>query len=291
MRNAVSVVILTKNEEALIARAIRSVYWADEIVVVDSESSDNTCDIARKMGAVIHSQPWLGWTGQHKKGVELASNSWILTIDADEVVTEELGCSIVRVLSDQPDPKDGFVVERRDDFMGSFIFNTRRRAKQDAFVRLFNREFSRYDENLSIHEEIRSPGKFVKLEGQLLHCRNSSIAEIVHTYNRNTDIEARDLYKERKRIGFLSIMVRPPIRFLWVYLWCGNWRLGTRGLIVAYMYAVTDFLRHAKAWEIGYRESKPERSDVSIRVTSKDVISHGRASGTSRRMQEADNEL
>jgi glycosyltransferase involved in cell wall biosynthesis len=271
MRNAVSVVILTKNEETLIARAMQSVSWADEIVIVDSGSCDRTCDIARQMGAVVHFQPWLGWTSQHKRGVELATHSWIMTIDADEIVTDELGRSIVKAMSGLPNPNDGYVVERRDDFLGSLIFNTRRRSKKAAFVRLFNREFSRYDERLSIHEEVRSPGKLIKLDGQLLHCRNSTIAEITHTHNRNTDIEAGDILRGRRKVGFFSVLIRPPLRFLWVYIWCGNWRLGTRGLILAYMYANAEFLRYAKVWEMASHELYPSTTGLSDRPASKAV--------------------
>ena len=112
-RAPLTVLILTRDEAAVIERAIRGVAWADEILVLDSESPDDTRERARRLGATVHVQPWLGWLDQKRRGAALARHDWVLSLDADEIVTEALGRSIRAALAQGPDPRDGFVVDRR----------------------------------------------------------------------------------------------------------------------------------------------------------------------------------
>ncbi len=103
----VSVTILTRNEEELIARCIASVGWADEVLVLDSGSSDRTREIAAALGARVYVQPWLGWVGQRARAIELASHDWIFVLEADEIVSDRLARSIVRALATSPTEGDG----------------------------------------------------------------------------------------------------------------------------------------------------------------------------------------
>jgi len=247
----VSVVILTKNEERLIARAISSVGWADEVVVVDSGSTDRTCELARALGAVVHHQDWLGWRLQHEAAAARATHDWIFSMDADEIVTPELAAAIVEVLRSNPDPRDGFVLERREEFLGTLMPNMRRRSNRRTFVRLYNRTQGRYDPALDIHEQVRCPGRLHSLEGPLLHWRNYTIGQQADTLNRNAEIEARMLVKAgTRRWPRLWLVGKPVLRFLWLYVGCGNWRFGTRGYIWSVMHSGAEFLRQAKAWEL-----------------------------------------
>jgi len=247
----VSVVILTKNEERLIARAISSVGWADEVVVVDSGSTDRTCELARELGAVVHHQDWLGWRLQHEAAAALASHDWIFSMDADEIVTPELAAAIVAALRSNPDPRDGFVLERREEFLGTLMPNMRRRSNRRTFVRLYNRTQGHYDPALDIHEQIRCPGRLHSLEGALLHWRSYTIGQQADTLNRNADIEARMLVRaDPGRWSRLWLVGKPVLRFLWLYVACGNWRFGTRGYIWSVLHSGAEFLRQAKAWEL-----------------------------------------
>jgi glycosyltransferase involved in cell wall biosynthesis len=247
----VSVVILTKNEASLIARAISSVGWADEVIVVDSGSTDQTCELAKGLGAVVHHQDWLGWRLQHEAAAARASHDWIFSMDADEIVTPRLGAAIVEALRDNPDPRDGFVLERREEFLGILMPNMRRRSNRKSFVRLYNRACGHYDPALDIHEQIRCPGRLHSLEGPLLHWRNYTIGQQADTLNRNAEIEARMLVrKSTGRRGALWLIGKPVLRFLWLYVACGNWRFGTRGYIWSVMHSGAEFLRQAKAWEL-----------------------------------------
>jgi glycosyltransferase involved in cell wall biosynthesis len=248
--NPVSVVILTKNEEQFIARAIASAWWADEVLVLDSGSTDRTVEVATALGASVHHQDWLGWRIQHEAAASLATHDWIFSMDADEIVLTELGESVVVALSSNPDPRNGYVVERRDEFLGTLMPNTRRRKNRKAFVRLYNRQFGRYDPDLDIHEQIRCPGRLIPLAGVLLHWRNYSLGEQVHTFNRNADIEAQMILKSGRRRGTLQLICKPFARFLWLYVLCGNWRFGVKGYVWSRLHAGAEFLRHAKAWEL-----------------------------------------
>lgn len=244
-----SVTILTKNEAAMIGRCISSVRWADEIVVLDSGSTDDTVAIAGQHGAVVHSQSWLGWVPQHKRAIELAKNDWVLVLDADEIVTPELAQSIMKVLRGAPDPRDGYVVDRRDELFGKMLPNMRRQSRRLSFVRMFNRLHSHYDPVATIHETILCPGNAHMLEGFLLHWRNVKFTEQCHKYVDNASLEADVLQAQGVNARFHHLLFRPILRFLWCYVWCGGARVGTVGLMQALMRANSEYLRYATLWE------------------------------------------
>lgn len=252
-----TVLILTRNEAAVIARAIRSVAWAEDILVVDSESADDTRAIAAELGARVVVQPWLGWLGQKRVGVEAAREDWILSLDADEIVTPRLAAAIRAALAADPDPRDGFVLDRQDEFLGELMPNMRRRAKRDAFVRLFNRRESGWDPAKIVHEEILCPGALHPLEGPLLHWRNYAIGPQLDTLNRNAALEAEMLRGRSRAALAFGMTVKPPLRFAWIYLRSGYWRHGLRGFAMAGLQSFAEFLRHAKAWEAGYVPPRP----------------------------------
>jgi (heptosyl)LPS beta-1,4-glucosyltransferase len=253
----VSVVILTKNEEGLIARAIASVGWASEVVVVDSGSTDRTCAVAAAMGAKVYHQDWLGWRLQHEAAAARASHDWIFSLDADEIVTAGLGESIVAALHADPDPRDGFVLERREEFLGTLMPNMRRKSHRLAFVRLYNRRCGSYDPDLDIHEQIRCPGRLIALSDVLLHWRNYSIGQQADTLNRNADIEARMLVRNGRRFGRFWLVAKPLMRFAWLFVLCGNWRFGIKGYVWSVLHSGAEFLRQAKAWELQSVQSAP----------------------------------
>jgi len=249
-RQPLTVAILTKNEELLIERAIRSASWADEVLILDSGSSDRTCEIATHLGARVVHQPWLGWRAQHQKAVDIATHDWVMKIDADEIFTPQLVESICAALDADPDPKDGFVVHRVDEFMGELVPNARRRSRRLTFVRLFNRQFSQWDPEVLIHERVKVAGKFRMLKGSLLHWRNASFSRIVETYNANADVEARIMLSRRPQgPSPLALIFKPMLRFGWVYFVCGGWRRGMRGYLRSVCIAMGEFISLAKAWE------------------------------------------
>lgn len=257
MRQPLTIAILTKNEELLIERAIRSCAWADEVLVLDSGSTDRTCEIAAREGARVVQQPWLGWRGQHQKAVDLARNDWVMKIDADEIITAELARSIDAALSASPDPRDGFALDRAEEFLGEFIPNPRRNSMKLSFVRVFNRRYSQWDPEVLIHERVKVPGDIHMLSGQLLHWRNPTFHRMVETYNANADVEARMLVKRYPEgPPFLLILGKPIARFGWVYFLRGGWRGGMRGFLYAGTRAMAEFMSLTKAWELAHAKPR-----------------------------------
>lgn len=249
-RALVSAVILVRNEEALIARCLESIAGVvDDVVVLDSCSSDRTREIATQLGARVFEQPWLGWIPQRALGIALAQHDWVLILEADEIVTPQLAASLREVLRRPMNVNDGYSVDRRDDFLGALLPRMRRRAKRLNFVRLFNRTRSQYDPALIVHDEVRVPGRAIPLDGVLIHWRGFSIVDQVARYAAYAPLEADVMTSRGERVHLASLVIRPWLRFGWCYLICGGWRLGARGFAHALMVASSEFLRHAALWE------------------------------------------
>lgn len=244
-----SVVIMTRNEADKIGRCLGSVVWADERLVIDSGSTDATTEIAASLGARVVQQAWLGFSAQRNRGAALARHDWIFYVDADELVTSELAAAVRAVMAGTPDPKDGYAVDRRGDFLGVLLPNEARPSKRRNFIRLYNRRYSAYDETMTVHEEVRFPGKAVPLNGLLLHWNGLSLDELVSLFNRYATVEARVLAQRGVRARGPDLIIRPILRFLWSYVASGGWRLGTRGLMHALLKASSDYMRYAKLWE------------------------------------------
>lgn len=245
----VSVVICTRNEEQLIERVIRSVAFADEVLVCDSGSTDATVERASAAGAGIIEQEWLGFSQQKNHAASLATHDWILSLDADEVVTPAMAAAIIDALGTRPDATTGFAVDRRGIFFGAELPNLERRSTRATCVRLYNRTHSGWDEQMSIHEVVRVPGEIRMLDGHLRHRRMLSMDDFFTVFNRNATIEAGDVLAQRPRVRALQVLTRPILRFLWCYVIRGEFRLGERGLVHACVAASSDLMRYAKAWE------------------------------------------
>lgn len=250
MTTPLSVVVCTLNEEAVIERCLSSVSWADERVVVDCGSDDATTALAERAGARVFHQDWLGFSAQKNLAASLASHDWILSLDADEIVTPQLARSIQEVLSRPMDPRDGYVVDRRGDFLGVLLPNGARPSKRRRFVRLYNRRHTSWDESMNVHEEMRCPGRRHRLRGPLLHWNDFSLDELVSLFNHYAGVEAAELYAAGRRARAVSVVYRPILRFLWHYLGTGDVRLGGHGVVHSGLKAVADYMRYAKLWEL-----------------------------------------
>lgn len=269
---ALTVIILALNEEEFIERCISGASWADEVLVIDSNSTDKTREIAAALGARVYEQKWLGWSKQRNKGIEVAKNDWVLFLDCDEIVTPELAQSIQDVMSRPMDERDAYSMERRGDFYGILLPNMARPSKRKSFVRLFNRRYSAYDENMIVHEEVCFPGKSIALEGVLIHWRGYVMDEYITIFNRYATVEAEMLNENGVRSSALKIFARPILRFLWCYVAMGGARLGTRGLIHAMLQATSEFIRYTKLWEMQHAERTLHPPASIYKDMSKDLL-------------------
>lgn len=272
----VTVIILTKNEAAFVDRCIESAAWADEIIVLDSLSTDGTREIARSAGATVYEQAWLGWLGQKARAIQLARNDWIFSLDADEIVTADLAKSIRAVFEGTapPDPRDGYVVERKDEFFGVLLPNAKRAALKFTFVRLFNRQFSRFNPETIIHETVLFPGKAIPLAGALLHWRNTTFLDQMRKDIENAPLECQLLVRKGARARPSDLLLWPVLRFLWLYVRRGFFRVGTRGFLQALMRAHADFLRYALLWEHQNVERQLHPPETLWKIPSKREPAH-----------------
>jgi (heptosyl)LPS beta-1,4-glucosyltransferase len=262
VKTPLSVVICARDEAAVIERCLAGVHWAAERLVVDSGSVDATKERAAATGARVIEHEWLGFSAQKNLAAGIAAHDWVLSLDADEIVTPELGDAIRAVFEGPMDPRDGYAVDRRGDFLGAVLPNGTRPAKRRRFVRLYNRRHSAWDERMPVHEEVRCPGRHHRLDGLLLHWNDFSLDELIALFNRYATVEARELDAAGRRARATSVVYRPVLRFLWHYVAAGEIRLGARGLLHSGLKAAAEYMRYAKLWELqnaGRGASRRER--------------------------------
>jgi glycosyltransferase involved in cell wall biosynthesis len=239
----ISVVIITKNEEKNIARCLESVKWADEIVIVDSQSEDRTLEIAEKYNAKIYSPPWHGYGPAKKEGVDKASNDWIFSIDADEEVSEQLKKEMLTILSNHDNKTFGYFVPRLTNFLGRWI--KRSGWYPDYVLRLFNKEHGNFNDAV-IHEavEINEPKAYLKSD--LLHYSYPDLDEYFRKFNLYTTIGAEELFKKGKKSGFVNICLRPIVAFIKQYIIKLGFLDGMEGFLVCYLSAKAVLVKYAK---------------------------------------------
>lgn len=241
-----SVVIITFNEEKNIERCIRSVAnVADEIIVVDSVSSDKTAEIARALGATVHLQPFLGYVEQKNFALDLASNEFVLSLDADEALDPNLVSSVLKAKQDFQ--YDGYSMNRCTNYCGKFI---RHGAwYPDRKLRLINKSKARWGGDNPHDKLILNEGANIRhLPGDILHYSYNSIEEHVLQNNKFSTISADTLYKRGKRTGILNMVVNPLWAFILGYFLRRGFLDGFYGLVVALHVAHLSFLKHAKLY-------------------------------------------
>ena len=230
----ITATIITLNEAENIRAACESVAWADEILVVDSESNDSTRSIAAECGARVIVNPWPGFSAQKQFAVDSASNVWIFSLDADERVSPELQASISALQSsDESNLADGYLIARRAFYLGRWIRGGG--WYPDYQLRLFNRRSGRWGERV-IHESVvMDHGSRVEtLGGDLLHY---SMRDVNHHQQmieeRYAPLGARQMLKDGKRTSSWRIALAGPAAFLRSFLLKGGFRDGRAGLTIA----------------------------------------------------------
>jgi len=241
------VTIITKNEAAHIADAIKSVAWADEIVVVDSESGDDTVAIARGLTGNVIVRSWPGYIAQKNYAASIAAHDWIFSLDADERVTPGLAEEIKSTLAGAPGHA-AYRMPRVTRHLGRWIRSTD--WYPDDQLRLYNRQRAEWTGQY-VHEAVTVRGTVGRLRGELQHFAFRDIADHLETIDRYTTYAARQMHESGRRAGFLQLAFHPPLAFLRNYILRGGIRDGTTGLIISVMNSYYVFLKFAKLWELG----------------------------------------
>ena len=242
----VSVTVITFNESANIQAALESVRWADEIIVVDSESTDDTVAIARQFTEKVFVRPWPGYVEQKNFAAGQAAHDVILSIDADERVSPALADEL-RQLTAGPPPLPGYQIPRVTFHLGRWIRSTDWYPNYQ--LRLYDRRRGRWTGRY-VHESVKIDGDYGRLRGEILHYGYRDLSDHLQKIDRYTALAAREMYESGRRAGWLDLAVHPAAAFLRNYVLRAGFRDGVPGLIVSAMNARYVGLKFAKLWEL-----------------------------------------
>jgi glycosyltransferase involved in cell wall biosynthesis len=242
----VTATVITFNEAANIEAALASLSWADEIIVVDSQSTDRTTEIARKFTDKVIVRPWPGYIAQKNFAAEQASHDWIFSLDADERVTPELASEIMTVVANGPRAA-GYRVPRVTFHLGRWMRTTD--WYPDYQLRLYDRRRARWSGKY-VHESVKADGTVGDLRAELQHFAYRDLAHHLQTMDRYTTLAAKQMFEEGRRAGLVDLLIHPPAAFFRNYVLRGGFRDGVPGLIVSAMNARYVGLKFAKLWEL-----------------------------------------
>jgi len=253
-RLSLSVVITTYNEEVNIADCLRSVLWADEILVVDSFSSDRTLEFARQFPVQILEREYFGSAAQKNWSLDKIQHDWVLILDADERVTEPLAREILKLLIEGPTAK-GYYIRRQNIVLGKAIRHSG--WSTDKVIRLFDKAHGRYP-NRRVHADLDIEAPTPTLRHPLDHFTYRSVEQYFEKFLNYAEWGAAQGYREGKKAGFLEIGGRPFWRFFRTYLLQRGFLDGLHGLVVCGLQAFGVFLKYAWLWEHRVKESLGE---------------------------------
>jgi glycosyltransferase involved in cell wall biosynthesis len=249
MPDTLSVATVTLNEEANLGRTLASVRWADEIVVVDSGSTDRTCDIAREYGARVIVEPWRGYTAQKNYALELCKKDWILSLDADEEVSPELADEIRGVLSG-PRSLDGYSMPRKNLFLGRWMRHGG--FYPDPKLRLFRRGIA-FSTGRDPHDrfEMKESNRVGELKGALIHHTYPTLTLYLEHMNRYSSVWNRVPGVVPQEFSVNAIVLRPLATFIYNYFFRLGFLDGREGLLLHMYHAGYVSWKYAKGWEMG----------------------------------------
>ena len=249
----VSVVIIAKNEADNIEGALESVRWVEDVVVVDSGSSDKTIEIAKRYTDRVTTRTWEGYGAQKNYATGLAAHDWVLSLDADERVSPALVDEIQGLMRSAP-PMQGYRIPRTTRYLGRWIRSTD--WYPDCQLRLYDRRVARWNDR-SVHESVRIDGQVGMLRSELYHYSYREVAEHLARMNRYTTLSATQMMTDGQRASWVDLLGHPPLVFLRNYVWRRGFQDGLPGLIVSLMNSYYVFCKYAKLWE---RQTESERT-------------------------------
>jgi glycosyltransferase involved in cell wall biosynthesis len=240
-----TVTVITRNEAEHLDAALGSVGWADEIVVVDAESTDDTVAIARRHTPRVEVRPWPGYGAQKNYAASVASNDWILSIDADERVTPDLGDEIRHLLESDP-PRRGYRVPRVTWYLGRWIRSTD--WYPDYQLRLYDRRAGTWN-GRRVHESVALAGDPGVLQQDLQHFAYRDISDHISTIDRYTTLAAEQGAAEDRRVSAGQLALSPAFAFFRNYVLRHGFSDGTAGFLVSVLNSYYVFLKLAKLRE------------------------------------------
>jgi glycosyltransferase involved in cell wall biosynthesis len=241
----ISVYILTFNNERTIARCLKSVRWADELVLVDSYSTDGTMEICRRFTDQVYQRKWTNHQDQYQYAADLTANRWVMFVDADEEVPPELAQEIKEELRTNNGQWDGYIAHRRTYYLGRWIQYGG--WYPDYEIRLYDRNKGRWEGGL--HAKVMVEGRVKTLRNRYYHYTYRDISDQIQTIDRYSQIAAEDMLGEGRRFSLLHMALNPPLRFIKEYVFKRGFLDGLPGLIIASSTMFYVFIKYAKLWE------------------------------------------
>lgn len=243
----ISASIIVRNEEENVAALCETLDWADEIVIVDSDSTDRTVEIARRYTDKVFNRTFQGYKDKHEFADAQTTGDWIFWIDADERVTPELREAIEALRRRDPASlPDGFRIARRTHYQGRWILHSG--WYPDYQMRLYRKSASYWD-GVAPHETARVQGSIGTLPGEFLHYTKRDLSEHHRVLDSYTSLAADYLFRQGKKARGVDLFVLPIAAFLRTYFFKHGFRDGLPGLIIAMFTAYSVFLKYAKLWE------------------------------------------
>ena len=238
---SLSVILITKNEAANIRACLESVAWADEIIVVDSGSTDDATAIAREMGAKVYEHDWPGFGLQKNRALGYATSDWVFSIDADERVTPELRAELEQVMRD--DKAEGYYCPRLSQFCGTFIHHSG--WYPDYVLRLFKRDAGRFSDSL-VHESVKLNGASAKLKSPLLHYSYLTMNDVERKVEHYSSAAAQQMFQAGRRSNLAGAALSAGWAFVRTYFIRLGVLDGVAGWQIACMNTRTTWLKYRK---------------------------------------------
>jgi glycosyltransferase involved in cell wall biosynthesis len=251
LKAPLSAVLITRNAANVLDPCLESLAFADEIVIVDSASTDRTQEIARERGARVVQKEWLGFGRQKQFAVEQAKHDWVLCVDADERVSPALAASIQAALAAPVSPV--YRMPRRNRFLGRWLSHGE--GYPDWSPRLFNRQSAGWSDDL-VHEKVLfavTPGT---LAGDLMHDSSDDLSAYLDRQNRYTTLAARQAYEQGRSAGAGHLLLSPLVRFVKFYLLRLGFLDGVPGLLHISIGCMNSYLKYAKLIELRRAEDR-----------------------------------
>lgn len=251
--DGLSVIVITKNAEKDIEKCLSSVAWVNNKIVVDSGSEDKTCEIAKKCGAKVIHQDWLGFGPQKQFAIEQAPTDWVLCLDADEYLSKNLSDELQSLIQARKFAYDAYRIPRSNKFMGRFLRHGE--GYPDWSLRLFNRRTAKWSNDL-VHEKvigIRRDLSVGSLHSDLMHNSAESISQYIRKQNVYTDIQALEIIKRGKTIHLRHLIINPLVRFLKYYFLKMGCLDGAAGFIHIAIGCIFVFIKYAKAMALQHQ--------------------------------------
>lgn len=246
----ISAVILTKNEEKNILECLHSLRWCDEIIVIDDYSEDKTIDLINKWKTkevkVYKHHLANNFSAQRNYGLTKASGNWVLFVDADERVTSSLQYEILSLINASVENINGYLIKRKDIIWGKELKHGE--TNKIKILRLAKRTSGEWKGN--VHEVWCINGKTAILKNPLIHYPHRTLNDFLKEVNYYTDIRAKELYQQRRKVKFWSIIFFPSAKFIQNYIFRLGFLDGMRGLIIAVLMSFHSFLVRGKLWSL-----------------------------------------